>query len=119
MVGQAPAGALAEWESQRDATILAEYRRVFAARVERVYEALRDKRGYGHPQMDGRYNNLRLAGEVFTIARALGQMVGVEITMAESPNIPNEPASADGPAPPTLRSRLHGGRGPLFRRPGD
>lgn len=82
-VGKAPPGAMKQWEEQRDAAVLAEYRRVFADRVTRVYETLRDKRGYAHPQMEGRYDNVQLAGEVFTIARALGQMVGVEITMSK------------------------------------
>jgi len=61
----------------RDAATVAEFVRVFGARVARIYEGLRDRRGYGHPLMEGRYNGIRTPGEIVTIARAMAQMVGM------------------------------------------
>jgi hypothetical protein len=69
-------GQLEAWQNTRDDNVMREYRRIFGERVRATYEELRARRGYDHPLMVGRYDNVRTPLEVFTVTRALGQMIG-------------------------------------------
>lgn len=77
-------GQLEAWQSTRDEDVMTEYRRIFGERVRETYEELRARRGYDHPLMVGRYDNVRTPMEVFTITRALGQMIGLNVAVGGS-----------------------------------
>lgn len=64
-----------EWREQ-DA--IETYQASFQERVGAVYEELVRRRGYGHPMMDGRWNDIQKSGEIDTVARALEDMANPE-----------------------------------------
>jgi hypothetical protein len=99
VVGRSPPGALEAWQAARDAEVVADFRRVFEPRVIAAYEALRARRGYGHPMMEGRYNDVRRPGEILTIAIAFADIVGV-------PWRPPPPPGGVEEAPVTLGQEL-------------
>jgi hypothetical protein len=105
IVGRSPPGALEAWKEARDRDTLAEFNRVFGTRLARVYEGLRDRRGYGHPLMEGRYNDLRAPGEIFTVSRALAQMIGMPFLPIPGPANDYNPRLA-GEASPPLRADI-------------
>lgn len=67
--------AFKEWREQ-DA--VETYRASFQERVGAVYEELVSRRGYGHPMMDGRWDDIEKSGEIDTVARALKDMANPE-----------------------------------------
>lgn len=66
------------FNESREQDAIATYRASFQGRVGAVFEELVRRRGYGHPMMDGRWNNIRMAGEIDTVARGLEDMSNPE-----------------------------------------
>lgn len=93
LVGRSPSGALEAWKQERDAQIVFDFRRVFEPRLVNGYETLKARRGYGHPLMEGRYDRVRMSGEIITVARALAQMVGVPFKPIPAPGHEDDEAS--------------------------
>ena len=69
---------LEQFKAWRDADAVETYERSFQERVATIYEELVRRRGFGHPMMQNRYNNVRLAGEIDTVVFALEDMANPE-----------------------------------------
>ncbi len=69
---------LEAFKNWRERDAIETYERVFQERVAAVYEEMVRRRGYGHPQMDGRYDSIEVAGEINTVAHALEDMANPE-----------------------------------------
>jgi hypothetical protein len=66
------------FKAWREQDAINTYERVFQDRVSAVYQELVRRRGYGHPMMDGRYDNIQRAGEIDTVAHALEDVANPE-----------------------------------------
>lgn len=69
---------LKQFEQWREADAIQTYETTFQRRAAAVYEELVRRRGYEHPMMQNRYNNIHMAGEIDTVAGALQDMANPE-----------------------------------------